>query len=77
MTLEIRGVQSGKLFVGESGDQYETQPVICLGTTFTSEDARREHYLERLKEKLPELRMRPDFPHGEDEDILRMSDPPF
>ena len=30
-----------------------------------------------LKDKLPELRKRPDFPHGEDEDILRMSDPPY
>ena len=52
-------------------------PVECLGRTFESEDARRRWYLERLREKLPELRKRPDFPVGEDEAILRMSDPPW
>ena len=35
------------------------------------------HFLERLKEYLPELRKRPDFPVGEDDDILRLSDPPY
>ena len=45
--------------------------------TFESEEARREYFLARLKEKLPELRERPDFPAGEDEDILRLSDPPY
>ncbi len=52
-------------------------PVECLGLTFDSEAARREHFLARLREKLPELRRRPDFPAGEDEDILRLSDPPY
>ena len=52
-------------------------PVECLGTTFESDEARRKYFLERLKEKLPELRRRPDFPVGEDEDILRLSDPPY
>ena len=52
-------------------------PVECLGLTFESEDARRAHFLARLKEKLPELRQRHDFPIGEDEDILRISDPPY
>ncbi len=52
-------------------------PVECLGMTFASEDARRAHFLERLRELLPELRKRPDFPAGEDEDILRLSDPPW
>ena len=45
--------------------------------TFESEDARRTYFLDRLKEKLPELRKRPDFPVGEDDDILRLSDPPW
>ena len=45
--------------------------------TFDSDDARRNHFLARLKEKLPDLRQRHDFPVGEDEDILRLSDPPF
>ena len=52
-------------------------PVECLGLTFKSDEARREYFLERLKEKLPELRQRPDFPIGKDEDILRLSDPPY
>ena len=52
-------------------------PVECLGMTFESDEARRKHFLERLKEKLPELRQRHDFPQGEDEDILRLSDPPY
>ena len=53
------------------------EPVECLGITFESDDARREHFLARLRVSLPELRKRPDFPKGEDEDILRMSDPPY
>ena len=77
MTAPTHGHRPGELFVRESGRQYGTRPVTCLGMTFESEDARREYFLERLKEKLPELGKRPDFPHGEDEDILRMSDPPY
>ena len=53
------------------------RPVTCLGMTFESDEKRREHFLALLKEKLPELRQRPDFPIGEDEDILRLSDPPY
>ena len=52
-------------------------PVECLGITFESDDARRAHFLARLKEQLPDLRQRHDFPIGEDEDILRLSDPPY
>ena len=55
----------------------DSGPVECLGMTFESDDARREYFLGRLKEKLPELRRRPDFPAGEDEHILRLSDPPY
>ena len=55
----------------------DSGPVECLGTTFESDEARREYFLARLKEKLPELRRRPDFPAGKDEDILRLSDPPY
>ncbi len=51
-------------------------PVECLGITFASEDERRTYFLERLKEKLPDLRQREDFPIGTDDDILRLSDPP-
>ncbi len=58
----------------ETGD---AGPVECLGMKFESDDARRDHFLARLKELLPELRQRHDFPIGEDEDILRLSDPPY
>ena len=65
---------SGKLFDEQA---VTSEPVECLGIRFESEDARRTHFLERLKEHLPELRKRPDFPLGEDDDILRLSDPPY
>jgi hypothetical protein len=56
-----------------------TGPVECLGQTFESDEARREHYLALLAEKLkdPEFRKMPGFPKGTDEAILRMSDPPY
>jgi len=54
-------------------------PVECLGMTFSSEDARREHFLGLLAEKLkdPAFRNQPGFPQGADEAILAMSDPPY
>ncbi len=54
-------------------------PVRCLGQTFPNDDARREHFLGVLREKLkdPEFRKIEGFPIGEDEDILAMSDPPY
>ncbi len=57
----------------------EATPVECLGQTFPSDEARREHFLAKLREKLkdPEFRKIEGFPIGEDEDILRMSDPPY
>lgn len=62
----------------EEKQQVETTgPVECFGTTFESDEARRKYFLEKLKEKLPELRKRPDFPVAEDEDVLRLSDPPY
>lgn len=53
--------------------------VECLGMTFPSEDARREHFLGLLAEKLkdPAFRNREEFPQGTDEAILAMSDPPY
>jgi predicted RNA methylase len=46
---------------------------------FASEPARREHFLGKLKEKLrdPEFRKIEGFPLASDEDILRLSDPPY
>jgi len=54
-------------------------PVECLGMTFPSDDARREHFLKLLAEKLkePEFRAQEGFPQGSDEAILAMSDPPY
>jgi DNA modification methylase len=54
-------------------------PVECLGQTFPSEEARRDHYLNLLAEKLkdPAFRKIDGFPIGEDEDILALSDPPY
>ena len=68
-----------KLVVADdvAGDSVKSGPIRCLGMTFESEDARRAYFLERLKAQLPELRKRPDFPTAEDEDILRLSDPPY
>jgi hypothetical protein len=54
-------------------------PVECLGMTFSNDEARRRHFLGILQEKLkdPEFRSTPGFPKGSDEDILRLSDPPY
>ena len=60
-------------------DHKINSPVECLGRTFPSEQARREHFLELLAEKLkdPEFRKQEGFPVGTDEAILAMSDPPY
>lgn len=53
--------------------------VECLGLTFLSDDARRQHFLGLLRAKLgdPEFRKIEGFPLGSDEDILALSDPPY
>jgi hypothetical protein len=53
--------------------------VECLGLSFPSEDARREHFLKLLAEKLtdPAFRKQEGFPQGSDDAILAMSDPPY
>ena len=53
--------------------------VECLGITFPSEDARQEHFLKLLAEKLkdPAYRDQEGFPQGSDEAILAISDPPY
>jgi 16S rRNA G966 N2-methylase RsmD len=54
-------------------------PVTCLGMTFPSDEERRTHFLDILRQKLkdPEFRKIEGFPHGSDEDILALSDPPY
>lgn len=56
-----------------------TGPVECLGQTFPSEQARREHFTKLLAEKLkdPAFRKIEGFPQGTDEAILAMSDAPY
>jgi hypothetical protein len=53
--------------------------VECLGQTFPNDQARREHFLKLLAEKLkdPGFREQDGFPKGSDEAILAMSDPPY
>lgn len=53
--------------------------VDCLGVAFQDDDARREHFLKLLAERLkdPAFRNQDGFPQGSDEAILAMSDPPF
>ncbi|HHU27161.1 MAG TPA: site-specific DNA-methyltransferase [Bacteroidales bacterium] len=51
--------------------------VTCLGITFESDEARRTYFREELRRKLPELKQIEGFPIGEDEDIIRLSDPPY
>ena len=54
-------------------------PVECLGQTFPNDEARRQHFLAILREKLkdPAFRATEGFPIGSDEDILALSDPPY
>lgn len=61
------------------GKEKKTGPVECLGMTFKNDEARREHFLKLLAEKLkdPEFRRTPGFPKASDDDILRLSDPPY
>jgi hypothetical protein len=62
-----------------STTQKDSGPVECLGQTFPSEQARREHFTKLLAEKLkdPAFRKIEGFPQGTDEAILAMSDPPY
>jgi len=80
---------SDKLFSDNQGDLFEKSyeerieensgPVTCLGMTFENDEARRAHFTEELRRKLldPEFRKIEGFPIGEDEDILKLSDPPY
>ena len=54
-------------------------PVICLGLTFENDEARRTHFTEELRKRLEDTEFRKieGFPLGEDEDILKLSDPPY
>ena len=68
---------SGRLFDEEQVSN--ATPVTCLGMTFSDDEARRVYFTELLAEKLrdPEFRKIEGFPIGTDEDILKLSDPPY
>ena len=85
-----RSKQNGDLFIDGSGQlrlvdksaeqlALEIGQIECLGVTFDSEEARRNYFTDRLRDKLaePEFRKTPGFSKGTDEDIIRMSDPPW
>ncbi len=55
----------------------QNEPVVCLGMTFESDEARREYFRDELRKKLPELKKIEGFPIGEDEDVINLSDPPY
>ena len=57
----------------------KNRPVECHSMTFPNDNARREHFLGVLREKLknPEFRKIEGFPIGTDEDILALCDPPY
>jgi predicted RNA-binding Zn-ribbon protein involved in translation (DUF1610 family) len=67
--------------VDKSAEQQalEKGKVECLGMGFDGEDERRSYFIEKLREKLadPEFRRTSGFPKGTDDDIIRMSDPPW
>lgn len=88
--MKRRSKGNGDLFIEPSGQlrlvdksaeqkALEKGKVECLGMTFDSEDARRTYFTDRLREKLAdhEFRKTPGFPTGTDDDIIRMSDPPW
>ncbi|MEI7789127.1 MAG: DNA methyltransferase [Chlorobiaceae bacterium] len=68
---------SGQLF--EEQMVQNATPVTCLGKTFPDDEARRAYFTELLAEKLrePEFRKIEGFPTGTDEDIQKLSDPPY
>jgi DNA modification methylase len=65
------------LFDSESAS--DQGPVECLGITFPSDEARRAHFTEKLRETLKDKAFRKieGFPIGDDDDILALSDPPY
>lgn len=62
------------MFKNENTKEEKT---TVLGITFNSEEERRAYFREELRKKLPELKQMEGFPIGEDEDILKLSDPPY
>ena len=68
---EMNSIEKGTLW------SQEQEHVTVLGHTFNNDEERREYFREELRKKLPELRKIEGFPIGKDEDIIRLSDPPY
>lgn len=51
--------------------------ITCLGRSFDSQDERRAYFRDELRKWLPSLKQIEGYPIGEDEDIVKMSDPPY
>ncbi len=77
--MEKKNYKPQDLFEMKEVSSRESGPVTCLGTSFENDDTRRAHFTEELRNKLkdPEFRKIEGFPLGEDEDILKLSDPPY
>ena len=56
---------------------HDEGPVVCLGREFADDEARRAYFRDELRRRLPELRQIEGFPIGSDDDIIRLSDPPY
>jgi hypothetical protein len=69
---------SGKLFDVDYAPRYQLK-AECLGTVFPNEEARRDHFKERLRRHLKDAEFRKidGFPCGDDEQIVALSDPPY
>ncbi len=76
MPKSSKGQQDLQLTAGGS---VESPTIECLGHRFENDEARRAYFAERLRQKLkdPSFRGQEAFPQGTDDDIVRMSDPPF
>ena len=75
--MAIEGYNQDSFFAESEGQARGR--VECLELTFENDEDRREYFLDKLREKLkdPEFRKIEGFPLGSDEDILRLSDPPY
>lgn len=72
---EMYRIEEGTFWSEQKGQK--AIPVTVLGHTFKNDDERREWFREELRKRLPQLRQVEGFPIGSDDDIIRLSDPPY
>lgn len=61
----------------ECENEVSNSPVTIFGKTFKNDKERRQYFCDELRKKLPELKKIEGYPIGEDDDIIKLSDPPF